>query len=296
MEEEVAYYSKDFDWNDLREEVESAQDLARVEEKMISSEHACTAALAWEKFHSRHSQGIFFKERRYLLKEFPELGRSNQDFTVLEVGCGAGSSAIPILRATTTARVYACDLSEAAVSLTNKMGEKALNEQAKSRLRTFVCDPSCEALPAWLACDACRASDFGIKSSLVSCCEGGADFITLIFALSALADLDQMSNLLKECCSVLRPGGMLLFRDYGLYDMTMLRFPADQKVAANCYRRLDGTLSYFFSCEAVRDLFTGAGLLEIELEYCCIKLVNHKTKVPMKRVWVHAKFMKPDHT
>ncbi|XP_024539956.1 methyltransferase-like protein [Selaginella moellendorffii] len=222
-------------------------DLARVEDEVISSEHACTAALAWEKFHSRHSQGFFFKERRYLLKEFPELGRSNQDFTVLEVGCGAGSSAI-------------------------------------------------EALPTWLACDACRASDFGIKSSLVSCCEGGADFITLIFALSALADLDQMSNLLKECCSVLRPGGMLLFRDYGLYDMTMLRFPADQKVAANCYRRLDGTLSYFFSCEAVRDLFTGAGLLEVELEYCCIKLVNHKTKVPMKRVWVHAKFMKPDHT
>ncbi|XP_024525468.1 methyltransferase-like protein [Selaginella moellendorffii] len=222
MEEEVVYYSKDFDWNDLHEEVESAQ------------------------------------ERRYLLKEFPELGRSNQEFTALEVGCGAGSSAIPILRfdvvcyslllkdvfcsrATTTARVYACDLSEAAVSLTNKMGDKALNEQATSRLRTFVCDPSCEALPAWLACDACRASDFGIKSFL-------------IFALSALADLDQMSNLLKECCSVLRPGGMLLFRDYGM-------------------------------------LF----LREVELEYCCIKL-NHKTKVPMKRVWVHAKFMKPDHT
>ncbi|EFJ36965.1 hypothetical protein SELMODRAFT_75970, partial [Selaginella moellendorffii] len=258
----------------------------------------------WEKFHSRHSQSIFFKVSistallpyglRCLLKEFPELGRSNQEFTVLELGCGAGSSAIPILRF--DVQVYACDLSEAAVSLTNKMGDKALNEQATSRLRTFVCDPSCEALPAWLACDACRASDFGIKSFLVSCCEGGADFITLIFALSALADLDQMSNLLKECCSVLRPGGMLLFRDYGLYDMTMLRFPADQKVAANCYRRLDGTLSYFFSCEAVRDLVTGAGLLEVELEYCCIKLVNHKTKVPMKRVWVHAKFMKPDHT
>ncbi|XP_024536992.1 methyltransferase-like protein [Selaginella moellendorffii] len=188
MEEEVAYYSKDFDWNDLREEVESAQ--------------------PW---HGRSFTADTLKASSLKTYFVPE-------------------------------QVYACDLSEAAVSLTNKMGDKALNEQATSRLRTFVCDPSCEALPAWLACDACRASDFGIKSFL-------------IFALSALADLDQMSNLLKECCSVLRPGGMLLFRDYGM-------------------------------------LF----LREVELEYCCIKLVNHKTKVPMKRVWVHAKFMKPDHT
>lgn len=39
-----------------------------------------------------------FKERRYLLKEFPELIRTSDSIKVLEVGCGNGSTVLPILR------------------------------------------------------------------------------------------------------------------------------------------------------------------------------------------------------
>ena len=49
-----------------------------------------------------HRGGTFFKERRYLLAEFPCLLRDN--LTVLEVGCGSGSSALPVLRANGSAR------------------------------------------------------------------------------------------------------------------------------------------------------------------------------------------------
>lgn len=38
------------------------------------------------------------QERRYLLKEFPELGDEAHPLLVLEVGCGTGSSVVPVLR------------------------------------------------------------------------------------------------------------------------------------------------------------------------------------------------------
>ena len=41
---------------------------------------------------------IWVQERRYLLNEFPELLSCDIYSKVLEVGCGNGSTALPILR------------------------------------------------------------------------------------------------------------------------------------------------------------------------------------------------------
>lgn len=46
---------------------------------------------------------------------------------------------------------------------------------------------------------------------------------------------------------VLKPGGMLLFRDYGLYDHAMLRFGRGHKLSDHFYVRQDGTRAYYFS-------------------------------------------------
>jgi hypothetical protein len=51
----------------------------------------------------------------------------------------------------------------------------------------------------------------------------------------------------------------------GLYDMTMLRFSPNQRVGEYLYQRGDGTLSYFFSLEVLRDLFTREGFIEVKL-------------------------------
>lgn len=118
-----------------------------------------------------------------------------------------------------------------------------------------------------------------------------------IFTLSAVP-FNRMPTAILECFFVLKPGGLLLFRDYGnaqtwitiyirvciwfiastdmwiadkcwvwwnvgLYDMTMLRFEADKRVGFREYMRSDGTRSYFFSLETVRDLFVGAGFIEV---------------------------------
>ena len=46
---------------------------------------------------------------------------------------------------------------------------------------------------------------------------------------------------------VLKPGGSLLFRDYGLYDHAMLRFGRGHKISEHFYVRQDGTRAYYFS-------------------------------------------------
>lgn len=45
--------------------------------------------------------------------------------------------------------------------------------------------------------------------------------------------------------------------------MTMLRFEPDKKVGFREYIRPDGTRSYFFCLDTVRDLFVHAGFNEV---------------------------------
>nr|QTZ19448.1 methyltransferase 6 [Bixa orellana] len=75
--------------------------------------------------------------------------------------------------------------------------------------------------------------------------------------------------------------------------MTMLRFKSDQRVGFREYMRSDGTYSYFFCLDTVRNLFVTAGFIELEIEYCCVKSVNRRNGKSMERVWVHGKFKKP---
>ncbi|RDX71503.1 Methyltransferase-like protein 6 [Mucuna pruriens] len=310
-EGEAEYFCKDFEWEDLRAEVEANPSFAYHFESASSSslQPPESDVEAWKQFHLRHASGKFFKERRYLLKEFPELLSCPPNSKLLEVGCGNGSTALPILRANKDLIVYACDCSDETLERAKEIISGASATTFRHRFSTFCCDLSTNGFPNWLACNPCRGQflrnclsdvreDNGLHftnpcpSEEFDCCVGGVDFVTLIFTLSAVP-LERMPKSVKECFFVLKPGGMVFFRDYGLYDMTMLRFEPDKQVGFREYMRADGTRSYFFCLDTVRNLFLGAGFTELELDYCCVKSVNRQKGKCMQRVWVHGKFQKP---
>ncbi|KAJ4805645.1 Methyltransferase [Rhynchospora pubera] len=328
-EKEAEYHNSDFNWEELREEIEKLPSLSYHLSPHVSastSDSSLVEADSWRRFHRRHSTARFFKERRYLLKEFPELLSCHDSVKVLEVGCGNGSTVLPILRARESVVVYACDCSEEILEKAKEIVVTAKSITPKNRFVPFILDFNNNEFPGWLFCTSCQSSSTSANNASSDnrhaneacvklsqkvtdyahenetpinslflegnrCCVGGVDFITLIFTLSAVPFCN-MPSVIQKCSSVLKPGGLILFRDYGVYDMTMLRFAPVQKVGFREYMRSDGTLSYFFSLDVTRELFCAAGLIELELEYCCVRSVNRRNGKEMRRVWVHGKFQK----
>ena len=99
-------------------------------------------------------------------------------------------------------------------------------------------------------------------------------------------------EVLRHLAAVLAPGGVLLFRDYGRYDMAQIRFKSGSKIAENLYRRQDGTRSYFFSREEVKSLGEKVGLEAYQDQMVESRTVNIKEGVDVPRNFVQAKFRK----
>jgi len=74
---------------------------------------------------------------------------------------------------------------------------------------------------------------------------GEVDIVTMIFVLSAIPP-EAMVRALRNVAGLLRPGGVVIFRDYGQYDMAQLRFGAGHRLEDGLYVRQDGTLAYYF--------------------------------------------------
>ncbi|XP_067869265.1 tRNA N(3)-methylcytidine methyltransferase METTL2 [Heterodontus francisci] len=191
-------------------------------------------------------------------------------FRILEVGCGVGNTVFPILQTNNDPGlfVYCCDFSSTAVEHV-----KLNSGYDRSRCLAFVHD----------LCDT-RATYPMPDESL--------DIIILIFVLSAIHP-DKMQTVIKRLSQLLKPGGMILFRDYGRYDMAQLRFKKGRCLSENFYVRGDGTRVYFFTPGELDELFTSASLEKVQNLVDRRLQVNRGKQLTMYRVWIQCKYRKP---
>ncbi|NXM06773.1 METL2 protein, partial [Tyrannus savana] len=217
---------------------------------------------------SENPEGKNCGEELGRLESFPG---SDATYRILEVGCGAGNSVFPILEVlcnTPGTFLYCCDFASGAVELV-----KSHSSYNSAWCSAFVHDVCDDALP------------YPFPDEIL-------DVILLVFVLSTIHP-DRMQGVVNRLAKLLKPGGMLLFRDYGRYDTAQLRFKKGRCLSENFYVRGDGTRVYFFTKDEVWNMFSLAGLTEVQNLVDRRLQVNRKKKVKMQRVWIQSKFQKP---
>ncbi|MBW0482484.1 hypothetical protein O181_022199 [Austropuccinia psidii MF-1] len=278
----------------LAEDITSKQAASPVPHEMKVKFNEAPADF-WDTFYATRKD-TFFKDRAWLRNEFPALEKAvKADFgpvRIAELGCGPGNTAFPILAANENPDLflYALDYSPIAVELVKN--NPLYNPK---HCLGAVWDMSSPTLPEEIK-------------------QGTLDVVIMIFCFSALHPQD-WSQTVRNLWRMLKPGGVLLFRDYGRYDLAQLRMKGSRFLQDNLYVRGDGTRVYFFDrdelarimCESIGDCATQQDLNQKQPEsdgahqrFELIKLVidrrlllNRARKLKMYRVWLQGEFRKP---
>ncbi|KAL4780629.1 S-adenosyl-L-methionine-dependent methyltransferase [Aspergillus varians] len=255
----------------------------------------------WNLFYKNNTAN-FFKDRKWLQQEFPVLEEVTRKDAgrqvVLEVGAGAGNTAFPLIRTNENDElmVHACDFSKTAVQVMRE------SEYYNPKYITAdVWDVSAEP----------SEENNGLPPGLT---EGSVDVVILIFIFSALAP-EQWEKAIRNVYRLLKPGGQVLFRDYGRGDLAQVRFKKNRYLAENFYVRGDGTRVYFFDKEELQEMWSEwtpenglpdsseadaaeaatakeGGFNIQNLEYDRRLVVNRQRKLKMYRCWIQGHFFK----
>lgn len=212
------------------------------------------ASTNWNAFYNQNKTN-FFKDRHYLQKSFPEElgwlydetlsppvddGGCNVDFRIVEVGCGVGNAALPLLEQhSKLMQNYAKNLSLSSEDATEMtvprlcppqlhihcldFAPKAIQLLKKDvrfgvaaregRATAHVYDLS-STHPSTI--DISAPDDYANCQSLAN----SADVALLLFCISAIGPhpSPNLRRAARNVIDMLRPGGILVMRDYGRLD------------------------------------------------------------------------------
>ncbi|SCU95964.1 LAMI_0F04610g1_1 [Lachancea mirantina] len=230
----------------------------------------------WDIFYKNNREN-FFKDRKWLQIEFPSLYESTKKdagaITIFEIGCGAGNTLYPILseNKNDNLKLIGADFSPRAVELVKTNPNF---------------DPKFIHATVWDLANKDGALPEGVEPHSV-------DIAVMVFVFSALAP-EQWAVAVQNLHKLLKPGGKILFRDYGRYDLAQVRFKKNRLLDDNFYIRGDGTRVYFFTEEELRNIFTENKYFEENRIGTDRRLlVNRKRQLKMYRVWLQAAFDVP---
>ena len=248
-----------------------------------SSDELTTArqSARWDEFHEHHDAGDFFKERRYLLAEFPALA-VDAPTTILEIGCGSGARASPSF-APTPARASsratsAPPPSDAPPAPPRASTSPTDSPRSRATPRETTSPPPHPPPPPTRASPPTRPFARRVSSSSSPPCR------------------PTPSPRSSTPCDERYPRWSCIFRDYGVYDLPMLRFVlgSARKSRVREGRRDPRSL---FPRRGNRDAFANAGFEEVTdpdgaepVRYCCVHNENRKKGIKMRRVFVHGVF------
>lgn len=136
--------------------------------------------------------------------------------------------------------------------------------------------------------------------------EQSVDIVVMIFIFSALSPL-QWKQAVHNSFRLLKPGGQVLFRDYGRGDLAQVRFKKGRYLEENFYIRGDGTRVYFFEKDELVKIWTGKEAADecaseaiqsapkfevLNLGVDRRLLVNRAKQLKMYRCWIQGRFQK----
>ncbi|KAJ4456351.1 putative RNA-binding protein 39 [Paratrimastix pyriformis] len=231
---------------------------------------ACHQGYFWNRFYTRNTAN-FFKDRHWIVKEFPQYCLKPEPQVLMEVGCGTGATIYPLLKVNPLLRCHAFDLSRQAVGYL-----KCHDDYDPVRVNAFVWDLARGPFPVW-----------------ANVPDESVDIATNIFILSALT-MAQVPLVLRRLSQKIKPGGVVIVRDYAQNDLAQVRFDQSRKLDENLYVRWDGTQSQFFSLEGLTAHFADAGFERIAGDYVQRVITNRSSGQEMNRSWVNAVFRPVD--